>query len=814
MRVASQMCGKCGGIKRDRMVGKMSPLAMVGKDCGCPQKHGRKGVVDFQKPGQPVIIGKLDPRANLPQGLEAHEPKGASGPAPMMGKQVVNGVHLEHADRAFVDYLQTIKHENFDDHTRGTPDIRPTMEAMNYTASIFNMQAGKCRGCFHSSDSFVANDHGFMVTGLRCMALRGDPMVGKDARCDLWTGLQHASKSLPSHYIPNERLGKGRDGGGPQQPYRSSMPDFQEIYHQPETRESVKRERVAEEIRRRSMASKNKGKFGFHGEPPEPHLRAQPDDYRPAAQYGEKRLSDESPKPRFIPPRIFARMTEQLPIVGKARGGAYTGKGKRTGAPGHYKYDYSDEGSPKETAQRLVEKHGGDVKRALASQLTLKADVGASPSVVAVLNELKAMNRKENSATAKSAQSVQLDFEKMVDTHSGATAERVRDAAFRALDEGDEIKLKGVWIETDYVAGGPPSRFPHPASLHLKVTSKVEGPAGINLYASLVDRDRRVFITGRNKKGREGSTYKVRYVDEEASKRAFGSEGGNPGKVKLGEDALSNIHALEPISAAAKTRVSAVMRSQASALSTEVEKKADATEKWREERDQSIAREDEYVASIREMKAKEDADAAKDSAAIAKEMPASPYKGKRDTARFDAALPWLRGKISNPDGLITTAARRANVSGDHTALAKMTPDKMAAHFAKNGSDPFWAGVATAASAFKRTLGGKRQVAADKRGAKKKVVAAKTTSTIAMGIHKTLYGKPARSKVDLEEVSRFSAGVAWAKDKGIVGDRAKKIAWKKVAKPQSGKRRDDEQKREHIYTEDAFWSGVFHHGMNG
>lgn len=547
------LCGKCGGIKQGRMVGKMTKLPMIGKDCGCPKTHGKKGVVEFQKEGQLPIIGKWDDTKKVigkvklvADRLEATEPAGPMGPAPkkLVGKQAFNGVNgIERVTPEFKRLLSYIGEEKLEDHAAGSPDIRPSMEAMNYTTSMFNLHPGRCSNCDHAHDAFHANNHGFLVTGRKCAALKGDPMVAKDGRCDLWTGHQHTEKSL----VPASRLTKARPAGagwgpipggkkggfrrrrgakweywypdparearakkrrkreellsrlraktrrkgpgegrevqltkaeldivlssgkfalvsagknprlepgmtkdqeqrrhsllrsrlvddgfaftqvvghyegiedsflvmvhdanrehiramgkefnqdsvifaeeGKQEMHfttgdhaqrgechegkgfeykpdaedyytdfphpdgasskfslnfnwgelvpcrksmhfitksragaapmyydqQSSMPDFQFIYHQPEDDERKKKEREAYEIRRRAMADKNKGKFGFHGEAPEPQLRAEPSDYVPATHYGGKRLKDEAPKPRQIPPRLFAKMSSKPP---------------------------------------------------------------------------------------------------------------------------------------------------------------------------------------------------------------------------------------------------------------------------------------------------------------------------------------------------------------------------------------------------------------------------------------------------------------------------------------------------------------------
>lgn len=237
------LCGKCGGIKRDRMVGK---LTLIGKDCGCPKTHGRKGVVEFQKEGQLPIIGKWEDTKRVigkltyatPAGpvtapkkghlhgsrwgkmrgdMEAVEPAGPEGPAPfrrMVGKQHFNGVSgIDHIDGEFKRFLPTIRTEKLEDHAQGSPDVRVSIEDVNYTQSTHNFSEMKCRNCDHSHEAFVINSHGFMVTGARCSALKDDPMVSKDARCDLWVGSMF--KGAPPYFVPSNRLVKKQAQAGP-----------------------------------------------------------------------------------------------------------------------------------------------------------------------------------------------------------------------------------------------------------------------------------------------------------------------------------------------------------------------------------------------------------------------------------------------------------------------------------------------------------------------------------------------------------------------------------------------------------------------
>jgi hypothetical protein len=378
-----ETCGKCGGMKTSgKMVGK---LTLIGKHCGCPKKHAVKGIVEEQPPVKLPVIGKMSDtkqvirsRKRMKADMQAVEPAGPHGPAPMRGKY-----EGQHGGEHLVRKLPILREESFEAKTSMQVDVRPSLEGVNYIQSEKNLSAQHCRTCSHGHDSFVVSSHGFLVTGLRCSALRDDPMVAKDAVCDLWTGTELAKggpyigprggkwadakhtvpwkegsgtkkkmSTLERELLINKRsdakskirhlesisrftsseirkkklaariaeaqreydeadakLSKAITGGGPQDYQKQqSMPDFQYIYHSPEDDDRAKKEREAQEIRRRALADRNKGRHGFHGEPPEPQLRAEPDDYVPATQYGGRRLKDRPPKPRFVPDRMFARM--------------------------------------------------------------------------------------------------------------------------------------------------------------------------------------------------------------------------------------------------------------------------------------------------------------------------------------------------------------------------------------------------------------------------------------------------------------------------------------------------------------------------
>lgn len=90
-----------------------------------------------------------------------------------------------------------------------------------------------------------------------------------------------------------------------------AMPDFQYIYHQPESDERRKREAEQAAIRRRAGALRNRGVFGFHGTalPLSPELRYDPDQtLSHPAQQTNPRLGNR--KPSDIPPKLFIKRQE------------------------------------------------------------------------------------------------------------------------------------------------------------------------------------------------------------------------------------------------------------------------------------------------------------------------------------------------------------------------------------------------------------------------------------------------------------------------------------------------------------------------
>lgn len=138
----------------------------------------------------------------------------------------------------------------------GSTDIRPTMDEMNY--EMPSRHIGLCGTCDHS----VRHD-GILT----CRALKLDPPVSPAAHCDLWVGGRHM-------------VGKVRNGAGPTIPYgEQTMPDYELIYHVTPRKETAKRERRMADERRRASAERNSGRYGFHGEAPNPVITMTPDKY-------------------------------------------------------------------------------------------------------------------------------------------------------------------------------------------------------------------------------------------------------------------------------------------------------------------------------------------------------------------------------------------------------------------------------------------------------------------------------------------------------------------------------------------------------
>lgn len=213
--VGKLLCGKCGGYKRDRMIGKASTLPMIGKHCGCPTKHPKEGkmrgeIIEAHESKE--LIGKqerppylrigLRPRLRtgetlrrLRQQTPSPQPKQKSPVAPRMtGK-----MHLPLIGKSL----------------SSSTDSRPSLAEMNYSTSELQ-ETGRCEDCAHGHDSFTANTHGFFISGLKCDALHDDPMVAKHGRCDLWTGGELTKASGGWGPIPNGRKGgqRRRKGNG------------------------------------------------------------------------------------------------------------------------------------------------------------------------------------------------------------------------------------------------------------------------------------------------------------------------------------------------------------------------------------------------------------------------------------------------------------------------------------------------------------------------------------------------------------------------------------------------------------------------
>lgn len=183
----------------------------------------------------------------------------------------------------------------------------PTKQEASYLSAEDRFDARpeiRCGQCSH----FTAPSH--------CDAIQGS--VEQHGYCVLFRNKDFvAEKSLlvrPRQRIDIRNLEKGMSrfaqvtpqGSAPRQE-TPPMPDFQGIYFQPETQESKKREREQQETRRRSMAYRNKGRFGFHGEAMhlKPELRYETDEFL------NNTITEPRPgnkKPKLIAPKLMGRL--------------------------------------------------------------------------------------------------------------------------------------------------------------------------------------------------------------------------------------------------------------------------------------------------------------------------------------------------------------------------------------------------------------------------------------------------------------------------------------------------------------------------
>lgn len=202
----------------------------------------------------------------------------------------------------------------------------------------------------------------------------------------------------------------------------------------------------------------------------------------------------------------------------------------------------------------------------------------------------------------------------------------------------------------------------------------------------------------------------------------------------------------------------------------------------------------------------------------AQSTPASPFKGKRDSNKYDKGTEWAIGKLDDPGRMLNLAARKAEVPGD---VSKMTAAQVVKHFEKNGGDPFWTGVAAAAATHLKSAHGKKKAKARQAVEKKQdslKQKARRAVVDAFKEHDPM-GVGPRSKAGQEYIDRMVAGHVWAETKGIDPEKAMKVAAKKTAphrpKGRLGSNHNknlgkimfayDEARDDHS---GAFWGGVY------
>lgn len=179
----------------------------------------------------------------------------------------------------------------------------------------------RCRRCEHFERD------GAKHTG-KCNALacpinpRNRASVHANGYCMLFRAAEHAVKSLlirPLRSISTTTLSKkiphvAQIPGSAPRWETPPIPDYQEIYHQPESDSRKRLERQQADVRRRANAYRNKGVFGFHGTAlaSKPELRYEPDETlsNPSVQ-APKRPGNREPV--LTAPKLLARISAGTP---------------------------------------------------------------------------------------------------------------------------------------------------------------------------------------------------------------------------------------------------------------------------------------------------------------------------------------------------------------------------------------------------------------------------------------------------------------------------------------------------------------------
>lgn len=235
-----------------------------------------------------------------------------------------------------------------------------------------------------------------------------------------------------------------------------------------------------------------------------------------------------------------------------------------------------------------------------------------------------------------------------------------------------------------------------------------------------------------------------------------------------------------PVSPDALARTRKVVEEQLPKMRADAQKSIEISEKNRLMEEEDARRADE------ERQAKQKA-----ASSIRENATSSPYKGARDSARYDKGVEWAASKIQgDPKRLMAVAAKKAGVDWDGK-------DPVEGAKRVEAKDPFWRGVFGAAMAYDKTPQAKE--------AKQE-----TAAVVGDGasVFETAFGKKPKSADDKEKVDRFASGRSWAKNKGITPSSAAKIAANKLGKLKGS---GDEAVAE-AFKKDPFWAGVLHHSM--
>lgn len=572
---------------------------------------------------------------------------------------------------------------------------------------------------------------------------------------------------------------KSTNGGGPQW-HTPPMPDFEFIYHQPDSRDNKKRERDARANRRRAAARYNSGRYGVHGEPGEPEIRFEGD----AIARIERRPNPKRTTPQSKAPRMYAKMSDKPPPgfhpAPKSKKGAFRRKkGSR------YEYWYPGQPWP-EDAKKEAPKLAKD-PRPKYKQKFFETD----DDTLFHYADIKAKARNGVFRSLRPDEPFEI---------KGLKPDRSREAVHGIVKYSDnELRLT---ITKRYVAKTASGKI-HPDATfrHRFHAVDDEGNKYTLAQSQAYNRNLREWITG----------WEVIEGHLPQEPGGIGSDEWHEWTKQRRNQAIGEIKEMTPLTEAGQKRA------------------ADVLEHWhkrdderREAHKKQMERQDEEEQRMWERYQAREQEANDEHLATEKETPPSPYKKKTDTKRYNKGVDWTRGKLDDPDRMMGVAARKAR-EGGQSGKALEVPNKFTPAFERKlkDADPFWFGVYSAAKAHKKTAPGKKKTQKKKREENKREAVKDAARKAGRKVFKRHAGEAARSKSDKEMVERFAAGADWMQRKQLTPDKAKKIAKKKARpaprqpdphgapQPKRKRPKNDDDRIERMFGEDPFWAGVYH-----